>query len=1053
MKINIVIYTLLFLLLIGLPAFAQPEAYNHPELYWQSIETEHFVVHYHQGARRTANLVAKIAEEVYPHITGLYQYHPKEKTEFIIRDTDDYSNGGAYFYDNKVEIWAQNMDYILRGTHNWLRDVVTHEYTHIISLRKALKFGPHVPAGWFQVFGYESERRKDVIRGFPNVLVSYPISGITIPVWFAEGTAQFQSNSKRFDYRDSHREMILRDRVVTGKLLDLKQMSVFGKNSIGNESSYNQGYAFVIFLAKTFGDSVLRDLAKQASSPLSLDFNSVIKNVTGLPADSVYRMWKRYLQDTYSTRLAVIREHLKMGKPLQEEGIGNIHPVYSPDGEQVAYLESTSDYLSINALVVKNLKTGKKRAITGPVSSSLSWSPDGRYLAYAKQTQLQPNGSSYNDIYLYDLKKRKEFRITRALRANNPDWSHDGKRLVFVVQSDGVTNLFVLSLDERVYLKDKKRWHTRYYDLENHRLVEKIPKEKKKHWRRYYRKVAFWGKAIRQITHLTDGRQIYHPRWSPDDSYIVFDTSIKFCRDIARVPADGGDIRFILNEPYDERYPTFDPRSGELYFASDRTGIFNIYSYDFQTGEIRPHTNVIGGAFMPSLNPKGDLVYSLYRNQGYRIYRIKGVNDLPPECLTYDANYQAKIPRITEDDSRVNPLPARPYRRRFGPVGIMPRLLIDYGTVKPGLYVYSNEILDKMFFFGGFDVNKDREYNLFALFEFKLLKPTIFLNFFNMSASIRDTLNDPFYHPLSDFKVTFNLMEADLGLRGKYKDWFQWQLAYIFSLYRAKIGTFAARELSTNRIFVYSNFRYTYLRGHAVTLSVKRRKVMPEVDRAINPRRGYYLFFKFTREWSKFLSDFATDRVVDLEIYTKYYFNRLEWDVERYLPVPLTRRHSLSLRFQGGYIDQPVDDFFHLFAGGLVGLKGYSYFSIEGRKMAIGSVTYRMPLVRNLNWQLLSWHLDKIYLGAFYQYGNAWSSDKPEWDDFKSDVGVQLRLETFSWYMFPTRIFFEAAYPLKEHRIIDQSGKPVVYKKDWKFYFGVLFDFDLRFDKVMRKWR
>ena len=152
------------------------------------------------------------------------------------------------------------------------------------------------------------------------------------------------------------------------------------------------------------------------------------------------------------------------------------------------------------------------------------------------------------------------------------------------------------------------------------------------------------------------------------------------------------------------------------------------------------------------------------------------------------------------------------------------------------------------------------------------------------------------------------------------------------------------------------------------------------------------------------------------------------------------------MRFQGGYIDKEVDDFFDFFAGGLVGLKGYSYYSIDGPEMAIGTVTYRFPLVRNLNFKIVNWYLDKIYLGAFYQYGNAWDKQQRLVKDFKSDVGVQLRLETFSWYMFPTSIFFEAAYPLETNVYQD-----IRYEKDWKFYFGVLFDFDLRFDKKLRR--
>ena len=41
-----------------------PFAYNHPELDWKTFETEHYFIHFHQGTRRTAELVGKIAEDI-----------------------------------------------------------------------------------------------------------------------------------------------------------------------------------------------------------------------------------------------------------------------------------------------------------------------------------------------------------------------------------------------------------------------------------------------------------------------------------------------------------------------------------------------------------------------------------------------------------------------------------------------------------------------------------------------------------------------------------------------------------------------------------------------------------------------------------------------------------------------------------------------------------------------------------------------------------------------------------------------------------------------------
>ena len=79
---------------------AQLKWYNHPELEWKTIESEHFKVHFHQGNERSAREAIEVAEYVYNPITELYEFIPKTKTEIIIKDVDDYSNGGAYFFEN-----------------------------------------------------------------------------------------------------------------------------------------------------------------------------------------------------------------------------------------------------------------------------------------------------------------------------------------------------------------------------------------------------------------------------------------------------------------------------------------------------------------------------------------------------------------------------------------------------------------------------------------------------------------------------------------------------------------------------------------------------------------------------------------------------------------------------------------------------------------------------------------------------------------------------------------------------------------------------------------
>ena len=153
------------------------EDFNHPELEWQTIETEHFLVHFHNGAERTGQEVAKIAESIYGPITTMYSHEPDQKVNIVIRDHDDYSNGGADSFDNYIVIYAPALDFELRGTHPWLWNVVSHEFTHIVQIQTAMKFGRKIPGIYFQWLGYEKESRPDVLYGYPNVIVSYPIAG------------------------------------------------------------------------------------------------------------------------------------------------------------------------------------------------------------------------------------------------------------------------------------------------------------------------------------------------------------------------------------------------------------------------------------------------------------------------------------------------------------------------------------------------------------------------------------------------------------------------------------------------------------------------------------------------------------------------------------------------------------------------------------------------------------------------------------------------------------------------------------------------------------
>lgn len=1037
--IRIVLFALLPLCLL-VPALRAQEAHVAPDKAWYTFETTHFTFTYHEGTERTARIAARVAEDVYGPITSLYGHTPDSKVHIVIKDLSDYSNGAAYYYNNKIELWASPLDFELRGTHNWMRNVFAHEFTHIIQMQKAMKWSRTLPAVTLQWFGYERERRNDVLFGYPNVLVSYPIPSVTVPPWMAEGTAQYMRAEFGYEHWDAHRDMILRCYVLSDSMLSWPEMQAFGKTSLGNESVYNAGYNMTRWLAKTYGEPVLKDLTTAFSSPWIYTADGAFQRVLGKSGTEIYQAWQRALREEYHARIAPVQSARVAGRIVGGVGFANLFPAWSPDGTLLAYTSNkTADYFGQSSLFLYDPSTGTERNIADQVSSQLSWSPDGRWIAYSRYAPADLDGQRYYDLYVYDRTSGQSRRLTTMQRAMNPAFSPDGTRIAFVHASDGSVNLSLISVD---------------------------------------------GARIDTVTRFRNGEQAFTPRWAPSGDRLYFAYAPRTLRAVASIRPDGTDLQVLAgSDSLDCRDPYPSADGTALYYSEDRHGIFNIAKLDLASGRSAPITNVIGGAFMPSVSRQGTLAYAEYTASGYKLAVLDSVRvlDDPPSYLPARSMAPDLRHRDTETwdwqalrayDDRTPAAPAvRSYSSIFERIMVFPVLRIDQYNrensglelLKPGLTAVSSDILQRVEFLasGSINIRGERDLMLSMTFRDKLpllgalgVYPAFTVDAFNVTRKTTSPFTVPSSDPRREFDTTrvdvsYNLLE--FGARFDHPfltERLRLSLSYRHSRYTSTIGSFRNPDSD----ILYQAFDNLYFIGNTLALDLRGSWMLPTRDGEINPV-GTKLGLHYDYAFNRFnpTGDYAVDPGTGLLTprYGDVRFHRVEGVLTHGLSLP-GGNHALSVTLHGGAIlGPPVDDFFNFYAGGITGMQGYTYYALGGNRMARINLTYRVPLLSSMDLRIGHLLFDKLYGGLFFDAGDAHNEVRSfRLSDLKKDVGVELRMENFSYSVYPTRIFFSAAYGLDSfsRRFLSDS---VTYGHEWRFYFGILYSFSLTDDSSL----
>ena len=505
---------------------------------------------------------------------------------------------------------------------DWISELVIHEHTHVLHL--------------------------DTISGLPaliNTLLGkvYP-PNLVQPRWFIEGVAVHHesAHTSAGRLRGTQFDMYLRMDALDDRLLGLDELSNVPIRWPHGNAWYLYGSRFVRYIVDRFGEQVLARMSHDyGSEPVPYGLNRICQRATGHTFEELYEDWQAATRRRYlAVERDLRRQGLQQGQRLTHHAENARYPRFLPDG-RLTYWASTGRETTEIRTIDPATGAGGDRFFRVRGEAVTSPHPDGRRVFFSESLPFRDR-YTFTDLAVYDESTGDVDRLTEGLRAAMPDVAPDGRRIAFVLNGAGTRHLAVAEIDS----------------VEStHRIVVRSPR---------------FG-------------QVYTPKWSPHGDTLAYSVwRPGGYRDIALLDVRSGAETRVTHDRALDTGPEWSPDGRYLYFSSDRTGIANIYRYETSTGEILQVTNVVGGAYQPSISPDGSrMAYVGYSSRGFDIWGFDlhpashrqaphFVDERPPSSET-----SATVTALSEPYNPINTLVPRSYELSLSSDGFGTRLVVS----------------------------------------------------------------------------------------------------------------------------------------------------------------------------------------------------------------------------------------------------------------------------------------------------------------------------------------------------------------------------------------
>jgi Tol biopolymer transport system component len=628
---------------------------------WHIYTTDHFEIYYYTDLEKHLERVAGYAEGAYQQVSADLKHDLSFKVPLILFKTHsefEQQNVAPGAAQEGVGAFAEpyrdRMLLPIDDPPDRLYGLIAHELTHIFEF--------------------------DII---PQGLIRR-----SVPLWVNEGLSDYERG--QWTPLDL---MMIRDAAVADIVPKMSDLQGYGSSS-NPRLIYNLGHAVFEFIEAKFGKEGIRQFLFALRKSVIGGGEDAYEEALKMKPEEFDQNFERYLKERfkpfrdkerpadYGTDLAPDQEKTQYSQAL------SIAP--SPSGDLIAVVtinrkDGEADIVLLSSKdgsMVRNLTAGfdKNFGFTNLVMLGerwntmpwMAWSPKGDRLAYFVRTEKE------RTLIVQNVLTRKiEVRIPMKSidEPESPAFSPDGRTIAIGGLRGGIGDIFTINLDTQ------------------------------------------------EIVNLTtDDFFDYGPTYAPDGKYIIYNARVSGNQKLFRLELDTKKKTQITFGTNDETAAQFIDEN-TILFSSTATNpnqpldpevaknanIYNAWTLDLRTGELKQYTDTLGGILSPIVLNDGSTKKFGFESYYKGEYGLHAIEPKEPLVTAASSDFGAPGPIIDFQAPLQHTLVASNQRRKkaFEKMFLEGRPPVNVGVTNNGDVFGGTEIS-----FG--DVLGDKQVNVFA---------------------------------------------------------------------------------------------------------------------------------------------------------------------------------------------------------------------------------------------------------------------------------------------------------------------------------------------------